>query len=288
MEVPAVEKRTVVITGGNAGIGKAMAADLVGMGHHVVIVSRNKEKGEAALAEIRQQRSTAEVDLLVGSLDTIASTKQLAQAIIDNYPQISVLINNAGVWMHQRIINDDGLEYSFMVNHMAPFILSSMLFPVLQANAPARIVNVNAGLYIKGKLDLSKTPYGKDFGRMASYINTKLCNAIFTREFARATAGSGVTINAVHPGVIRTGLGDTTGLMGALLRLVKRSWDTPEAGAEAPVWLATAPELDSITGRYFLLKEETDYATNATDDALNKQLCDLSAELSGIKMPTIS
>lgn len=283
-----MEKRTVVITGGNAGIGKAIAAALVGMDRHVVIVSRNKEKGEAALVEIRQQSKTAEVDLLVGSLDTIASTKQLAQAIIDNYPQISVLINNAGVWMSQRIINDDGLEYSFMVNHMAPYILSSMLYPALRANAAARIVNVNAGLYVKGRLDLNKTPYGKDFGRMASYMNTKLCNAIFTRQFAQATAGSGVTINAVHPGVIRTGLGDTPGLMGALLRLVKRSWDTPETGAEAPVWLATAPELDSTTGRYFFLKEETDYATNASDRVLNKQLCDLTAQLSGIKMPALS
>jgi len=276
---------TYIVTGGNAGIGKAIALSLAQQGHRVVIVSRNVQKGEAALADIRNASHIQEAELVIGNLNSIENAKKLAYTLIEKYPQSSVLINNAGVWMDKKVLNEDGLEYTFMVNHMAPFILANLMFPVLKANAPARIVNVNAGLYIKGKLDLYKTPYGTDFGRMATYMNTKLCNVMFTREFAKTISGSGVTINAVHPGVIRTGLGDTTGLMGGFLRLIKRSWDTPEAGAEAPVWLATAPELEGVNGKYYVLKKEAEYEGMALDTALAQQLCQLSSQLSGVNVP---
>lgn len=280
-----MSEKTIIVTGGNAGIGKAIALSLAQQGYRVVIVSRDPQKGEAALTDIRSTRNNESTELVIGNLDSIESTKKLAHTLIEKYPQTSGLINNAGVWMDKKVLNEDGLEYSFMVNHMAPFLLSNLLLPILKANVPARIVNVNAGLYIKGKLDLDKTPYGKDFGRIATYMNTKLCNAMFTREFARAISGSGVTINAVHPGVIRTGLGDTTGLIGSLLRLVKRSWDTPEAGAEAPVWLATAPELEGINGKYYVVKDETEYEGMVLDETLAWQLCQLSSQLSGVNMP---
>lgn len=279
--------KTIVVTGGNAGIGKATAASLATQGHRVVIISRNPDKGLAALKEIKNQSGNQNVELLIGNLDTIDHTRQLAQDLIDNYPQTSILINNAGVWMTKPVINADGLEYTFMVNHLAPYILSNMLLPTLLANAPARIVNVNAGLYIKGKLDLEKTPYGKDFGRMATYMNTKLCNAMFTRQLAQHIEGSGVTVNAVHPGVIRTNLGDTTGPMGLLLRLIKRSWASPEVGAEAPVWLATAPDLEGVNGRYFMEKEQVEFEGQALDDSLAQSLCQLSYKLTGIAIPDL-
>lgn len=281
--VQTMPDKTYVVTGGNTGIGKAIALALAQKQLHVVIISRDRQKGADALADIQNATHLEAVDLVVGDLGTIASTHQLADVLLERFPRISVLINNAGVWMHKRVINEDELEHSFMVNHLAPFILSLRLLPCLKANMPARIVNVNAGLYAMGKLDLDETPYGHDFSRIRTYANTKLCNLLFTRELANRIEGSGVTVNAVHPGVIRTNLGDTSGLVGVLLRLVKRLWETPEEGAKAPVWLATSPELEGVNGQYFDIQAATEVSENARDAELGRRLWDQSAALAGFQ-----
>ena len=280
-----MKQETCIVTGGNSGIGKATATALARMGHKVVIVSRDVGKGEAALAELRKKSNTVAVQLVVGNLDNIENTKTLAKALSRLAPEMSVLINNAGVWMTKKNMTSDGLEYSFQVNHMGPFILSLLLLPVLKKNAPARIVNVNAGLYVKGALDLKATPGGSDFHLMKTYMNTKLCNAMFTRKLAKAIEGSGVTVNALHPGVIRTRLGDSPGLTGFFLRAFKLLWKAPEKGADAPVWLATAPEVQNVNGKFFMLRKETPYAKNACDDPLADGLWRLSAELSKVRFP---
>lgn len=275
--------KTFIVTGGNTGIGKAIAQALAAKQAHVVIVSRDPQKGAQTVADIQKAADHDKVDLVVGDLGSILSTQQLADTLLERFPDIAVLINNAGVWPLKRQLNEDQLETAFMVNHLAPFILSNRLLPRLKANAPARIVNVNAGLYVNGKVDLDKTPYGQDFSRMGTYANTKLCNVLFTRELSKRIEGSGVTVNAVHPGVIRTNLGETSGIMGALLRLVKRSWDTPEAGAKAPVWLAASPDVDGVNGQYFNLQEVTEVNDRAKDAELGQKLWDLSVSLAGIE-----
>jgi len=277
-----MNEKTCIVTGGNSGIGKAVAKALARMNHRVVIVCRNPGKGEAALAEIIKESENESVHLVIGNLDTIAQVKNLAATLIERFPETTILINNAGVWMLNRVMTQEGLEYSFMVNHLAPFILSNLLFPTLKKNSPARIVNVNAGLYTKGNVDLKATPYGNDFGRFKTYMNTKLCNVLFTREFARRIAGSGVTINAVHPGVIRTNLGQTPGMGGVFLRLFKLAWGLPAKGARAPVWLATSPEVADMNGKFFILNKEKEYTENAKDDRLAREVWQLSADLSGI------
>jgi len=274
--------KTIIVTGGNDGIGKAVAEQLAAQTHRVVIVSRDAARGRQAQADIQDKTGTA-VDLVVGELGSIGSTRQLAATLLEQYPQIHVLINNAGIWATRRRQNEDGLEMSFMVNHMAPFILSNLLFERLQAGPSGRIVNVNAGLYVRGQLDLTKTPYGHDFSRLNTYANTKLCNVLFTMEFARRIEKTGVTINAVHPGVIRTKLGESKGLLSALMRLVKRGWDAPEKGAEAPVWLAVSEDVAGINGRYFDLQSEIPLTAPASDTALAQKLWDLSANLAHIE-----
>lgn len=274
-----MNEKTFIVTGGNTGIGKAVAQALVQQQAHVVIVSRDAQKGAQAVADIQQAAHAAEVELVAGDFGTVASTHHLADTLLERFPNIAVLINNAGVWMHKREINQDQLENSFMVNHLAPFILSHRLLPRLTANAPARIVNVNAGLYAMGKLNLDKTPYGHDFNRLKTYATTKLCNVLFMLEMARRIEGSGVTINAVHPGVINTHLGDTTGIVGLLLRLAKRSWDPPEEGAKAPVWLATSPEVEGVNGQYFDIQKPTELNEGAKDVVASQQLWDLSVKL---------
>lgn len=274
-----MQNKVCVVTGGNAGIGKAIVIALARQQAQVVFVSRDAGRGQAALAEILQAAPNSRVEMVVGDLGSIASTQRLAEKLLDKLPAIHVLINNAGIWITKRILNEDGLELSFMVNYLAPFILTNRLLSRMQASAPARIVNVNAGLYVNGRLDLNRTPTGQDFSRIRTYADSKLANVFFTQELAHRIAGSGVTVNAVHPGVIRTDLGASPGLIGVGLKLVKRFWQSPMVGADAPVWLATAPELDAVSGRYFVLREDTPVAAVAQDNNLAQRLWTFSEEL---------
>lgn len=280
-----MKSRTIVVTGGNAGIGRAIATELAKQKHHVVIVSRNPAKGKEACDTIKKVTGNPRVDLIVGDLGSIQSVKSIAQKIMKNYSDVSVLINNAGIWPTKLEINPDGLEMAFMVNHMAPLILSIMLYKQLKKNKPSRIVNVNAGLYIFGNVDIEKTPYGKDFGKIFTYMNTKLCNIYFTQKFSHIIENTGVTVNAMHPGVIRTNLGDSSGIMGSFLRMVKRTLAEPEYGAQAPVWLAVSPDVENINGKFFDRFTQKPYAKNAVDTSLRDRLWNLSLQLASLKFP---
>ena len=274
--------RVCVVTGGNAGIGRAIVEALAQQQVRVVLVSRDKVRGETAVQEIHSALPQANIDLVVGDLSSVDKTRQLAQTLLNRYPAIHLLVNNAGVWPTKKQLNEDGLEMGFMVNHLAPFMLNQLLQERLRASAPARIVNVSAGLYVNGRVDLQKTPYGHDFHPIRTYASTKLCNLLCLPLEAEQLADSGVTINAVHPGVINTKLGIMRGPLGWLMKLVKRSWATPEQGAIVPVWLATAPELAEVNGRYFNEKEEAPLADVAQNTELAQQIWQLSLDLTQI------
>lgn len=276
--------KTIIVTGANAGIGKAVALQLVQQGHHVVAVCRDEVKGKAAVAEIRAAAGAdARVDLVLGDLSTVAGVRELAARLLAQYHAIHVLINNAGVWMTQRKLNVDGIEMTFMVNHLAPFLLSNLLLDRLKASAPARIVNVNAGLFVKGEADLEKLPAGENFNRFKTYMHSKLCNVYFTTELAQRLNGSGVTVTALHPGVIRTNLGDAPGALGALIRFAKRFWATPEDGAKPVVRLAIADDVQGVTGTYYNELEEMPITDNAKNPETSVKLWALSEKLCGIQ-----
>ena len=262
----------ILVTGGNRGIGRATAKKLLMEGHDVVIVARDKTQGEAAVSDLKKETGNSKIAFLQGDLSNIESCKNLVEQIKSEHPDIKVLINNAGVFMTDKKLNADGLEISFMVNYLAPYILCKGLKSVLEKNKPARIVNVNSKLYVKGKLDLKATPAGKDFSPMKTYANSKLCNAMFTVDFAKEMEGSGVTINAVHPGVINTGIGDSPKLISQLMKVVKLFWKSPEYGAAAPAWLATGKELDGVNGLYYNEKATMEYAEVVKDEALRNAL----------------
>jgi NAD(P)-dependent dehydrogenase (short-subunit alcohol dehydrogenase family) len=275
--------RTIVVTGANAGIGKAVALQLAQAGHHVVAVCRDEAKGQAAIAEIRAAAGpAARVDLVRGDVSTVAGVRELATRLLAQYHAIHVLVNNAGVWMTERKLNADGIELTFMVNHLAPFLLTILLLERLKASAPARIVNVNAGLYVKGEADLEKLPAGENFHRFKTYMHSKLCNVYFTTELAHRLEDSGVTVNALHPGVIRTNLGDAPGALGVLIRFAKRFWKTPDDGAKPVVRLAIADDVQGVSGKYFTEREEVPIADNAKNADLSKKLWALSEKLCGI------
>lgn len=264
--------KKILITGGNRGIGKAIAKDLLTKNHEVVITARKEAEGKGVVEELKTITGNTNIHFVQGDLSSIAQCRALVEKVNKTHPDINVLINNAGVWMTERTLNADGLEMSFMVNHVAPYILSKGLTPILTKNKPARIVNVNAGLYVTGNLNVKETPYGKDFHSIKSYANSKLCNTMFTIDYAKELEGSGVTINAVHPGVINTGLGDSPKLLSRMVKVIKRFWKKPEYGAIAPVWLAVSDEVEGANGNFYNEKKVMPYAEKVLEDKVRAYL----------------
>lgn len=276
--------KTIVVTGANSGIGRATARQLAQLGHRVVMVCRSESKGASARDDIVRETKNTAVDLIVGDLGTIAGTRAAAERILAACNPLNVLINNAGVWPSRRELNADGLESAFMVNHVAPFMLSLLLLERLKDSAPARIVNVNAGLYVKGEAGLDALPTGANFHRFKTYMHTKLLNVLFTVELARRIEGSGVTVNALHPGVINTDLGASSGAIGMLLSIAKRFWGTPDQGAAPVVALATAPEFGSASGQYFDQTKPIPIDPKALDRDKAQALWSLTATLTGVTL----
>ncbi|MEV4169228.1 SDR family NAD(P)-dependent oxidoreductase [Nonomuraea sp. NPDC049709] len=259
----------MVVTGGNRGIGHEVCARLAGDGHKVLLVARDPEQGERAAAGIR-----GDVEPVAGDLTTVASVRRLADALRARCPRIDVLVHNAGVWPSRRVLTEDGLEQSFAVNHLAPFLLNHLLEDRL-----GRVVQVSAGLYVRGRAEAGRTAVGADFSSMRTYADTKLCNLLTVPLFAERWREAGITIDAVHPGVVRTGLGDRRGPLGWLLKAVKRKWATPEEGAGPVVALVGA----TGTGRYFDLTEEVPLRGPALDGDLARRIWDEAAELTAAR-----
>ncbi|HET9139023.1 SDR family NAD(P)-dependent oxidoreductase [Actinophytocola sp.] len=266
--------RTAVVTGANRGIGYAVARQLGELGHRVVLVCRDRDRGETARAALAAGGATAQV--VAGDLGSVAGIHTAAERIAAACPEIDVLVHNAGIWP-TRPRHTDGLEQSFVTNHLAPFVLNHTLAPRFAAGA--RVVQVSAGLYVKGTADPERTPAGADFHRMRTYCDTKLCNLLLVPLFARHWRDTGVTINAVHPGVIRTGLGDPGGLTGLLLKTVKLLWKDTSTGARPVVRLATDPGLGGVTGRYFDVDRE---APGPDDPELAQRLWAQALDLTGL------
>lgn len=273
---------TVVITGGGRGIGYAVAEQLA-PGWRVVLVVRDPVRGAAAATALRAHAGPG-VELVVGDLAGLARIRAAATAILDSTERIDVLVHNAGVWPTRLERTEDGLERAFATNHLAPFLLNHLLETRL-LEAKARVVQVSAGLYVKGRVDLDRTPTGADFHRLRTYATTKLCNLLLLRRFAYRWAGTGVTINAVHPGVIRTGLGDPGGPLGLVVKAAKLFWQRPEVGAGPVVRLATDPALAATTGAYYHLDREQPLESDAADEALADRVWAQAARLTGSDVP---
>jgi len=268
----------VVITGANRGIGFAVARELAAERCRVFLVARDAEGG---LRAERDLSAVGEVRLVPGDLSTPKTTRIAARRILEACPRIDVLVHNAGVWPSRLERDESGVERAFAVNHLAPFLLNHLLENALVRGS--RVVQVSAGLYVRGKVDPARTPTGADFHAIRTYATTKLCNLLVLERWARRFAERGVTINAVHPGVIRTGLGERPGILGLLLRGVKLLWKRPERGAPPVTRLALDPALTDVTGRYFHLDQEMPLADVARDEALAARLWDQAEALCGLR-----
>lgn len=255
--------QTAVVTGASRGIGKAVAEKLVESGFRVLMLGRDGATGEAIRAELAKR---GHAEWITADLGSVAGIEAAAAAVARAAPRLDLLIQNAGIWPQRRVLSADGFEESFVVNHLAPFLLNHRLASALAPGA--RIVQVSSGLYAKGTVDLERTPSGLDFHPIRTYASTKLCNLLLLRAFARLFEPAGVTVNALHPGVIRTGLGDRAGVFGLLLKAVKRTWKSPETGARSVLRLACDPALQGVTGKYFHVERETELEPVARDEEL--------------------
>ncbi len=273
-----------LITGGSSGVGKATALGLANTGATVVVIGRDRSRGEAAVTEIKERSGNAAVDLMLADLSSQESIRLLARDLTDRYGRLHVLINNAGVFLSKRTLTVDGIETTFAVNHLAPFLLTNLLLDVLKASAPARIINVTSSGERSGTINFDDLQGEGRYRGFRAYNQSKLAMVLFTYELARRLEGTGVTANCVHPGVVVTNLGrGTSGSFGLLLGLMRPFFSSPEKGAETSIYLASSPEVEGVSGKYFAKKAEARSSERSYDEATARRLWQVSADLT--KLP---
>lgn len=268
-----------MVTGANAGIGKVTARELAKMGAHVVMVCRSAERGEAAKKEVTQT-ATGQVDLMIADLSSQASIRALAATYLEKYDRLDVLINNAGVLFMERSESVDGLEMTFALNHMGYFLLTDLLLDRIKASAPARIVNVSSMAHSRGAINFDDLQAEQKFGGMDVYSSSKLANILFTTELARRLDGTGVTANSLHPGFVRSNFGDNNGrLMKIVMPIAKLFAINTDKGAETSIYLASSPDVEGVTGLYFVKKKAVTPSEAAQETAVAERLWQVSEAL---------
>lgn len=276
--------KTVLVTGGTSGIGGATAAALAALGARVGIVGRDTQRTRAHAEAIQAQTPGAQVDVFVADLAEQAQVRRLAQDVLAAYPRLDVLVNNAGGFWSTRQTTVDGLERTFALDHLAPFLLTNLLLDRLRDSAPARVVTVSSGAHSAGRIDFDDLQGERRYSGMQAYSQAKLANVLFTYELARRLAGSGATATVLHPGVVRTGFGqeDATGFMRLAIRLSGPFMKTPQQGARTSVHLASSPEVEGVTGQYFANSNPRRSSSASYDEAVAARLWQVSAQLVGL------
>jgi NAD(P)-dependent dehydrogenase (short-subunit alcohol dehydrogenase family) len=275
--------KVVVITGATSGIGEVAARRLAGMGARIVLVARDKARGEATLRRLSAADTSISHSIHYGDLSRISEMKRLAAQIAAAEPRIDVLINNAGAMFGSRHVTEDNLELTFAVNHMAYFALTQGLREPLLAAAPARVVNTASDAHRGAKLDFDDLQSTNSYSGYKAYGRSKLCNILFTRELSRFWSGQGVTANCLHPGFVATRFGDSSGgLLSRVVRMAKIFAISPENGARTIVYLASSPEVAGVSGGYFYQCRPATPTTEARDYAAAQRLWIESARLAGI------
>jgi NAD(P)-dependent dehydrogenase (short-subunit alcohol dehydrogenase family) len=276
--------KTVVITGGTSGIGEVAAVALAKMGARIVLVARDKARGEVTLARLRDSAPGVAHSVHYADLLRLVEMKRVAAQIADHESHIDVLINNAGALFATRRTTEDGLESTFALNHMAYFVLTDGLRERLSASASARIINTASAAHQRATLDFDDLQSAKSFGAMKAYSRSKLCNILFTRELARRLRGTGITANCLHPGFVATRFGDESGaLMSRVVWLAKVFAISPARGAQAIIYLASSPNVAKTTGTYFYESVPALPSRAAQDDRSALLLWERSAALAGTK-----
>ena len=275
--------KTVLVTGGTGGIGKATAIGLAELGARVAITGRELTRTQQAATEISRESGNPAVDAFAADLSSQAEVRRLATEVLAAYPRLDVLVNNMGGFWAHRHVTADGLERTFALNHLAPFLLTNLLLERLESTAPARVVTVASNAQAMGRIAFDDLQGAQHYVGSRAYNQSKLANVMFTYELARCLAGTGVTANALHPGVVRTGFGaeDPSVLTRAAMPFL-RFLKTPAHGALTSIYLASSADVEGISGRYFANGTPKSSNKLSYDATAAGRLWDVSADLVGL------
>jgi retinol dehydrogenase 14 len=268
-----MDDKVMLVTGSTDGIGRQTAIELARRGASVLVHGRDPKKVHEAVAEAQQEAPHGRVKGLVADFSRLEDVESLAREVAAKVGRLDVLLLNAGVFLNEPTLTPDGLEATFAINHLAPFLLTHHLLPLLERSAPSRVVVVSSIAHTRGELDLDDLRARRVYSPYGAYAASKLANVLFTLELAERLKGTGVTANCLHPGVVTTKL---------LKEGFGASGISVQEGAQTPVMLATAPELEGVTGCYFANGQRAQPAPSARDVALRKRLWEVSERLAGL------
>jgi NAD(P)-dependent dehydrogenase (short-subunit alcohol dehydrogenase family) len=278
-----VQGKTVVITGATSGIGEVAACELAKQGARIVFIARDRGRAEQTLKRLELVAPGRNHVIHYANLSRLAEMKRVAEQVAGSEARVDVLINNAGAIFGTRQVTGDALELTFATNHMAYFVVTNLLLERLRATPGARIVSTSSDAHRRATLDFGDLQFEKGYSASGMYGRTKLMNILFTRELSRRLAGTGVTANCLHPGFVATRFGDASGgLMSLALRVAKKFALTQEEGAKTIVYLASSPEAEGVSGKYFHKCRQVLPTAEAQNDADASRLWDISAQLSGV------
>jgi retinol dehydrogenase 14 len=275
--------RTVLVTGATGGIGRATALGLAALGAHLAITGRDRGSTQGAAGEVRAAGG-GQVEVFVADLSAQSQVRRLAEEVLQRLSRIDVLVNNVGGRWNTRHVTADGLERTFALNHLAPFLLTNLLLDRLQQSAPARVVTVSSNAHAQGRIDFDDLQGERSYSGARAYSQSKLANVLFTYELARRLPATSVTANALHPGVTRTSFGaeDPGGVQRLLVPLMRPFMKAPAQGAATSIHLASAPDLEQVTGRYFANSKPKRSSKRSYDEAAAARLWRVSADLVGL------
>jgi NAD(P)-dependent dehydrogenase (short-subunit alcohol dehydrogenase family) len=275
-----MNEKICLVTGSNSGIGKVTAKALAAGRATVIMVCRNRYKGEAAREEIVRETRNEKVDLMIADFSNLSQIRGVAAGVKAKYSRLHTLVNNAGTYNGKRTLTVDGYETTFAVNHLGYFLLTVELLDLLKSSAPARIVNVASNAHRRWRIDFNDLNLEDDYAGWKAYAQSKLANVLFTYELARRLKGTGVTANCMHPGVVGTNIFNSVGGVGGkIVRLFTPFMRTPEKGADTIIWLASSPEVEGITGKYFVDRKEQATNPESYDTAIAARLWDVSERM---------
>jgi len=279
-----MHNKVVLVTGANAGIGKVIATELARQGATVVMVSRDRQRGEEAMREIASATSSTSLDLLVADLSSQQAVRRLADDFRQRYSQLHVLVNNAGAHVQQRQLSVDGIEMNLAINHLSSFLLTNLLLETMRANGPVRIVNVASNAMTR-TIDLDDLQSEKTFVPFDVYGQAKLAMVMCGYVLARRLTGTGITVNALHPGITATKIINdvTPPMMRPFAGIIKLFLLSPDKGAQTVLYLATSPEVEGVTGKYFVRSKPELSVPISYDEALQERVWNASAELVGLE-----
>jgi NAD(P)-dependent dehydrogenase (short-subunit alcohol dehydrogenase family) len=272
-----MNERYCLVTGVTSGLGEATARGLAARGAHVILACRDVKRGLVVADSIKMTTGNRNIDILQVDLASLASIRRAVKEFKERYDKLHVLVNCAGINLSERILTEDGFESMLAVNHLAPFLLTHLLLDLLKNSAPSRIINYSSS--VQKELDFDDLMSNKNFG-LNMYGRTKMANVLFTYELSHRLEGSGVTVNCLHPGVVRTRLGrDMTGMFKLVIRLILPFLLSAAKGAETAVYLASSAEVEGVTGKYFTKKKAVASSKASYDDAAMHKLWEVSTKL---------